>query len=330
MLSVFWLDSLINTVNDLAPAGSFFSFGFNVRAMLALFLVSLCCGAIGTLVVGGRMAFFSDALAHCAFLGVSLGFVLFTLLFSAADSNAAFWDWVIPVMLAFGVLVGLGIAWVKERTGLASDTIIGVFFAFAIGLTAMLRKIMQARQLFSLEDLLFGDPLLVRTEELLWLLGLVVVTGVGLYFVFNYLLLSGFNSSLALSRRVPSRLSNYLFIALLALIVNLSVRTVGVLLINALLVVPAATAANVSRNLRQVFWLTMAVSVFASFAGQLISWEIETRTRAKLGIPGTVILVLVVLFTSSVIIRMLARARDLQASRAAQAARESFPGQKSV
>src|SRR6516165_5922998 len=72
-----WLDQWIEACKQLAPDGSFFSFSFNIRALLALILVSICCGAIGSLVVGGRMAFFSDALAHCSFAGISIGFLIF-------------------------------------------------------------------------------------------------------------------------------------------------------------------------------------------------------------------------------------------------------------
>jgi zinc transport system permease protein len=108
---------------------------------------------------------------------------------------------------------------------------------------------------------------------------------------------------------VRIRLVSYVFIMLLALVVNLCVRTVGVLLINALLVVPAATAANVARNLRQVFWLTMVLCLFSAIAGQLISWEVEIRTRVELGIPGTIILVSVVAFIVSAVIGPVLRER---------------------
>src|SRR5262249_52333431 len=250
-------------------------------AMLALVLVSLCCGAVGALIVSSRMAFFSDALAHSAYAGVTIGFVLFVTLLTGRSENE-FWDWVTPVILAFGMIVGFGIAWVRSRPGLASDTVIGVFFAFSIGLTATLSKIMQNRQLFSLEAFLFGDPLLVEGQDIVHLAVLTLLTAVLLARIFNDLLLSGFNNSLALSRRVPIQLVSYAFVMLLAIVVNLCVRTVGVLLINALLIVPAATAANVGRNLRQVFWLTMLLCLGSCLAGQAISWAVETRTHTKL------------------------------------------------
>src|SRR5579884_3460385 len=124
-IETHWLDGIIDHFTQMAPASSFFSFSFNVRALLALLLVSLSCGAVGSLVVGSRMAFFSDALAHCAFAGVSVGFVICQVALSAFVNRDNFWQWVTPIMVAFGVLVGYGIAAVRLRTGLASDTVIG-------------------------------------------------------------------------------------------------------------------------------------------------------------------------------------------------------------
>jgi zinc transport system permease protein len=306
-----WLDNLIYDLAAQFPAGTFFAQGFNLSALLALLFVALACGATGPLVVSGRMAFFSDALAHSAFAGISIGFVIFTGLpyifpsLPIQQDADTFWNWVTPIMVAFGMGIGFAIAWVRERTSLSSDTVIGVFFASAVGLAATLRKIMNDRRLFTLEDFLFGDPLLVRGNDLV-LLGLLVVLTAGmLWWVYNPLLLGGFNSSLALSRRVPHQLASYAFVVLLAIIVNLSVRTVGILLINALLVVPAAAAVNVSRNLRQVFWLSLLFTIGCSLLGLFLSWEVETRTRLKLGIPGAVVLSAALLFAITVAVRPL-------------------------
>ena len=136
-----------------------------------------------------------------------------------------------------------------RSTGLSSDTIIGVFFAGAVGLAAALKNLIQSRVLYSLEDFLFGNPLQAKGRELVILVGLTLFTAILLSWMYNHLLLTSFNSSLALSRRVPVQLVNYLFIILLALIVNLCLRLVGALLINALLIIPAAAAVNVSRNM---------------------------------------------------------------------------------
>jgi zinc transport system permease protein len=298
-----WLERAIAAFSGSFPDGSFWAAEWNVRALLALVLVSVSCGAVGSLVVGSRMAFFSDALAHCAFAGVSLGFLVFHFLLSGVVPAEHFWRWVTPIMVAFGGLVGLGIAWVRGRTGLASDTVIGVFFAGAIGLAAALRTIIRKNpttsRIFSLEDFLFGDPINVNEDLLVALAVLAVVTLVVLAFIYNFLLLSSFNPSLALSRRVPVRLANYLFVVLLALIVNMCLRCVGALLINALLIVPAAAAVNLSRNMRQLFWLTIALCLAVSLGGQALSWEVSARYDAPVGVPGTVVLLSVVVFFAS-------------------------------
>jgi zinc transport system permease protein len=296
-----WLARLITRFTELWPEGSFFYYHFNVQALLALVLVSLSCGAVGSLVVGSRMAFFSDALAHCAFAGVSVGFVFCEVLFTSVNRNN-FWQWVTPIMVAFGMLVGYGIAFVRLRTGLASDTVIGVFFSGAIGLAAVLRNLMKSRDLFSLEDFLFGNPLLVSASDLVYLGLLVLLTFFVLAALYNPLLLTGFNSSLALSRRTPVALSHYLFVILLALIVNLCLRYVGALLINALLIVPAATAINCSRNLRQLFHCTWILCLFVSLSGLSIYWVAERQARISLGISGTIILLSVFLFIGSLLV----------------------------
>src|SRR5215469_648727 len=114
-----WLDRWIEACTRLAPDRTFFSLSYNIRALLALILVGLCCGAIGSLVVGGRMAFFSDALAHCSFAGISIGFLSFTALLAGIRPAREFWDWATVVMVIFGILAGCGIVWVRTRTGLS-------------------------------------------------------------------------------------------------------------------------------------------------------------------------------------------------------------------
>src|SRR5690242_20445958 len=117
-----WLDKLVEECTRLTPPGAFFHYSFNINALLALILVSLCCGAVGSLVVGGRLAFFSDALAHCSFAGISIGFLLFLL--TGSRSEQEFWDSTTVVMVVFGIFAGCGIVWVRTRTGLSSDTVI--------------------------------------------------------------------------------------------------------------------------------------------------------------------------------------------------------------
>jgi zinc transport system permease protein len=295
-----WLTDLVNVITDAVPKSWWLAESYNVRGLMIIVLVCVVCGAVGALVVSNRMSFFSDALAHCAFAGVSLG--MLTALWAHRQADEA---WLVPlIMVAFGVAVGLAIAFVREKTGLANDTVIGVFFAFAVGFGGMLMQPLQRRRVFNAELFLWGDPLNAREADILWVLALAVVLAWVLVRRYNQFVLASFNASLARSRNVPLRWCNYLLIVLLALIVNLSLRAVGILLINAMLVVPAATAANVSRNLRQMFWLTILLSLTAGIAGLWISntlpLPISANETIELGSAGTVVVLSVLFFFATV------------------------------
>ena len=282
-----------------------FTYGFDFRATLSVLLVTAICGMVGALVVGNRMAFFADAMAHCAFAGVALG-VLLTLALGAGRDPEEF-RWLVPlIMVAFGALVGLGIAFVKENTELASDTVIGVFFAGAIGFGAMLLSALKQRRAIDPETFLFGSPLFVQDVDFLYLAILLVLVIALLMWRYNHLLLASFNPSLARSRRISLRMNNYLFILLLALIVNFSIVTVGALLINAMLIVPAAAASNLARNLRQMFWLTFGLSIMAGLTGLWLSTSFHLRfspgTVIEFGPSGTIICVSVLLFFASMLV----------------------------
>jgi len=305
MLST-WLDSAIQRFCDWHDYGTFLSLPWNVKGLIAIILVSIVCGAVGSLVVGNRMAFFSDALAHCAFAGVSLGFLL--ALARGVTKQAEFAPYITPVMAGFGIAVGLLIAFVREKSTLASDTVIGVFFAGAIGFGAIILTFVNRKRYFPVENFLFGELLTVTSGDLVMLFGLALLTGVVLFFLYNDLVLTSFNPSLALSRRVRVRLCNYTFIVLLALIVNLCLQTVGALLINAMLIVPAATAANLCRNMRWLFWTTIGLGLVVGLAGQWLSWEITVADAARsndpisLGVGGIMVVLSVLLFTLSMVV----------------------------
>jgi zinc transport system permease protein len=302
-----WLDERITWFTSHFPKYSFFGINHNVTGLIAVILVALVCGAVGALVVGNRMAFFSDALAHCAFAGISLGFLL--ALASGVKDQTEFSHWITPVMVVFGILVGLGIDWVRQRSGLSSDTVIGVFFAGAIGFGAIILRIVSQRKYFQPEEFLFGSASNVSSGDVLQLLALTVLTGIILALMYNHLVLASFNPSLALSRRVPVRLANALFIVLLAVVVNLCLQTVGALLINAMLVVPAATAANFCRNMRQLFWATVGICLLVGIVGQAISWNLtvvasyQSNARISFDVGGIMVVLSVLMFFASLFVR---------------------------
>jgi zinc transport system permease protein len=298
-----WVDELITLIRQQFPSATMLSFEFNVRALIALVFIGVICGSVGSLVVGNRMAFFSDALAHSTFAGVALGIILFLVLRLPRDDLLRS---VTLVMTTFGVLTGIGIVFVRERTSQSSDTVIGVFFAGAVGLGAVLLKIGSSTIRFPTDDFLFGSLASVTSGHLLALGCLSVITFGLLAWMYNGLVFANFNVSLARSRRIPLRLYNYLFVALLAVIVNLCVTAVGALLIGALLIVPAATAVNMCSNMRQLFRWSMLICLVTSLAGLWLSWEVEipitNRAPAHLGEGGTIVLLNVLLFFASMVI----------------------------
>ena len=300
------VDQLIIQFTELFPAGSFPSYAFNIKGILAVVFVCLICGAMGALVVGNRMAFFSDALAHCAFAGVAFGITLHLLL---RLNPANFHQHVLLVMVNFGIVVGLLIAVVRERTGLASDTVIGVFYAAAIGLAAVVTRMVRGRGLLNIEQFIFGDPVLTTTGQMLCLGVLALGVGLWLWWMYNALLLTSTSSSLALSRRVPVRLCHYLLIILLGLMVNLSIQIVGALLINGLLIVPAATAANLARNLRQMFWYSIGLALVSGVGGYLLSWEVGCHYEPGIGTAGAIVVLGVLFFIGSMVIGRWLRER---------------------
>ncbi len=240
----------------------------NVMALLSVLLVSLVCGVVSSLVVSNRMAFFGDALAHCAFAGVGLGLLLHLLQWLELGA-------ILGVMILFGVLVGVAIAYVRGQTSLASDTVIGVFFAGAMGFGAVLLQYVGKHVRFGPEEFVFGTPLGATGHELFFLILLLIGTAALLVWLYNRLVFASFNPSLARSRNFPVEFGNYAFIILLALIVNICLKVVGALLINALLILPAAAASNLARNLRQFFWISTGLSLLAGLAGWLLSLRLN-------------------------------------------------------
>lgn len=293
-----WLADLLGSVADTLDTDLFL-----VKGVLAVVLVCLLCGMVGSLVVGNRMAFFSDAMAHCAFAGVALGYLSVVFAGSPRDSSLA--SWLVPlIMVAFGALVGAAMVYVREQTALAHDTVIGVFFALAIGFGAMLFRVLQEVSTFNPEAFLFGSVFFVPEIDLVFMGVLVVVVAGVFSWKYNQLVFASFNPSLARTRRVPLRVNNYLFIVLLAVVVNLSIKAVGALLINALLVVPAAAAANLARNLRQMYWLTVVFCVASGLGGfwlsTTVSVNVGTGQPVKFGPSGTIVVTAVGLFFASV------------------------------
>ncbi len=257
---------------------------FMQQALLGLLLLAPVTAVLGVEVIHFRMSFFSDAIGHSAFAGVALGLLL------AVEPR---WT-----MLVFGVLVGIGIVTLQRRSNISSDLAIGVVFSavVAFGLAVVSRTPGTSR---SMQQFLFGDILTIGPDELRFLMLLLPVVLLVQLAGFNAMLAIALNPVMARAHGVRVAMWQYLFAALLAVVVIFSVWTVGVLLVTALLIVPAACARNISRSLRAMFWWSIAISLFASVTGLVLSAQpwLSTATGA------TIIVVNCVLFALSTLSR---------------------------
>ncbi|MBN2711788.1 MAG: metal ABC transporter permease [Planctomycetes bacterium] len=256
---------------------------FMQQALLGLILLAPMAAAMGVQVVNFRMAFFTDAISHSTFTGVALGLIF------AIDPH-----WSMP---AFGVLVGLGIIASQRRSTLSSDTIIGVFFSavVAFGLAVVSRDRGMARDL---QSFLYGDILTISEFDIKAMMVLFLVLAAFQAYGYNRLLYIGLHPILAETHRVRVAVYQYLYATLLALVVVFSVWAVGVLLVTAMLIVPAAAARNFSRSAGGMLWWALLVSVTSAVIGLVLSAQEWARTATG----ATVILVAFVWFVFSAVV----------------------------
>jgi zinc transport system permease protein len=254
-------------VMDVLLPFEFLSFQFMKNALLAILLLTPLLGLMGTMAVNQRMAFFSDGLGHSALTGIGLGIVL------GLNND-------LVAMLIFGIVWALLVSRIKQTGTTSVDTVISVFSSTSIALGLVILS--RGGGFAKYSSLLIGDVLAVAPQDLLWLL-LALVIGVGAWIIiYNQLLLSSINTSLAKSRGMRTRLVEYAFVILVAVAVMLSIRWVGVLLINALLILPAAAGRNLARSARSHALLSVLIAMLSGVAGLVLAFYWNTSAGAAI------------------------------------------------
>lgn len=231
---------------------------FMKNALLAILLMAPLFGILSTMVVTGRMSFFSDALGHSAFTGIAIG--------SICGLGAPIWAAVI-----FSVVFALLFSFVRSRSNQAADTLIGVFSSTAVALGIFIATL-GGSSFTKFNKYLIGDILSITPMEI-GILGLVLI-GILVFWCFfsNRLTLTAVHPQLASSRGIPVRMSHTVFTTAIAVVVTLSISSVGLLILNSLLVLPAASARNVAKNLKQYHLFSISFALFAGIAGLVISY----------------------------------------------------------
>ena len=247
---------------------------FMKNAFLAILLMAPLFGLLSTMIVTGRMSFFSDALGHSAFTGIAIGCI--------CGIAAPIW-----VAVGFSVAFALLFSWVRSRSNQAADTLIGVFSSTAVALGIFIATL-GGGSFTKYNKYLIGDILSVTGAEL-GMLALVLLGVVIFWVVYsNRMALTAIHPALASSRGVPVGLSQTIFTVAIAVVVTLAISSVGLLILNSLLVLPAAAARNVSKNLRQYHFFAVIFALVAGLGGLTVSyyWGCSAGAAISLGLAA--------------------------------------------
>ncbi|HWD33059.1 MULTISPECIES: metal ABC transporter permease [Pseudomonas] len=236
------------------------AYGFVVNALLAGLMIGPVLGGLGTLVVVKRFAFFSEAVGHAALTGVAIGILL-------GEPYTGPYGSLFGYCLLFGILLNF----LRNRTGLSPDTLIGVFLSVSLALGASLLLMLAGKiNVHILENVLFGSVLTVSGQDLL-VLGIVGTLVLALALpLYNRIMLASFNPQLAAVRGVAVKSLDYLFVVLVTLVTVAAVKVIGAILVGALLVIPAAAARLISQSLKGFFWASVLIATLSTLVGILL------------------------------------------------------------
>ncbi len=253
---------------------SWLQYDFMKYAFLAVLIISPLFGLMGTMIVNRKMAFFSDALGHSALTGIAVGVV-----FGVGDTSLS--------MCVFAVAFALLLNQISSRVAASTDTVISVFSScsIAIGL-AILSK---GGNFSQYSSILVGDILSITPKEILYLILIFAITLLFWMVGLNQLLAVSLNRTLAKSRHIPVSFIENGFAVLTALIVMASIKWVGILIINALLILPAASSRNLSCNMREYHFFSIVFSVFSGVMGLIVSYYVNVATGPTIVIIASVI-----------------------------------------
>lgn len=260
-----------------------FHYRFMQNAFLAVLIMAPLFGLMSTMIVTGKMSFFSDALGHSAFTGIAIGCI--------CGIAAPTW-----VAVIFSVIFSLVFTYFKSKSRQAADTLIGVFSSTSVALGIFIATL-GGNSFTKYNKYLIGDILSVTANEIGLLAIVLLLVFVFWIFMGNKLTLSSVYPQFASSRGISNGFTQALFTATVAIVVTLSISWVGLLILNSLLVLPGAAARNIARNLRQYHIFSILFALIASLAGLCISYFVGCSAGAAICI------VLAVIFFISFLLR---------------------------
>ena len=250
------MQELINNFLGILPF-EFLNYTFMKNAFLAIIFATPIFAILGTMIVNNKMAFFSDSLGHSAICGIAIGTI-----FGITNTNIS--------MIIFACLFAIFLNLVKYKVTYGADTIISVFssIAIAIGLAILTAS----RSFNQYSNILVGDILSINWNEIVYLFLTFIIVIIAWYYLFNKIHAISINTSLAKSKKINILLVDNLFVILIAVVVMVSIRWIGILLINSLLILPAASSRNIAKNMRQYHLFSVIISMFSGLSGLIISY----------------------------------------------------------
>ena len=267
-----------------------FLYAFVVNGFLCAFVIGPLLGGIGTMVVAKRMAFFSQAIGNAALTGVAIGVII------GESYTAPYMS-----MFSFCILFGLLLNFAKNNTKMSSDTLIGVFLSVSLAIGATTLLWVSARvNTHILDTVMFGSILTVDDTDITVLLATTLITAAVALPLYNQMVLASLNPSLAHVRGIKVKVLEYVFVLLLTILTVACVKIIGAVLVEALLLIPAAAARNLNRSIRGFVLWSVAFSTISCVVG------VWAPMRFDLPVPsgGAIILTAALIFLVTMAIRM--------------------------
>lgn len=259
-----------------------FSYAFMQRAFMASLIVGILCAIVGCYVVLRSMAFLGDALAHAVLPGIAIAYLVGGNLTIGA--------------LITAILVSLGIGFISRQGNIREDTAIGILFSAALSLGIVLISSIRSYAV-DLSHILFGDVLGVSSNDLILTVVIAAVVLALVLLLYRRFLVVLFDPILAVTQRLRVGLLNTVLLVLLAVTIVISLQTVGVALVAAMLVTPPATAYLLTRRLPAMMLLSACFGAFASVVGLYASFYANVASGAAIVLTATVVFTLVYLFS---------------------------------
>lgn len=290
------LELIRNFFMHLAEIGAlpeYFKYAFVINSLLSAIFIGPILGGLGTMVVTKRMAFFSESIGHAALTGIALG-VLF------GEPYESPYIMLFTYCIIFAILINF----TRNRTMMSSDTLIGIFLSISIALGGSLIIFVSSKvNTHMLESVLFGSILTVSDRDITVLFFSTILLMIIVIPNFNKMLLSSFNTNVAVVKGVRVKLLEYLFILLITLVTVSSIKIIGASLVEALFLIPAASAKNLSRSIKSFFFYSIFFALISCILGILFPLYFDVTIPSG----GSIILVAAIIFFITVIIKNIKR-----------------------